>query len=662
MTSLTGDIINRVRRLPKPSSSAEALQPVFEAVSNAMHAIQDRADIEDRASGNIEIVIQPETESNPTEISVSDNGVGLDDERFKAFITTDTAYKIGRGGKGVGRLLWLDAFDFIHVDSVFQDGTERKRRSFDFVLEQDDQIQEESLVTVDPSTPLGTTIKFRGVRGTAYGSRFPVRPKVIIRHFGSHFLAEFIMGNSPSLSVTAGEHHAQFPEAIRDMLIEERGVSTLEHADFGELSIHHFAFKAMASAGFEGNHQLHFVANGRTVLTRKIDGLVGVGKIGEDSNGVYHGCVVGPFLDDRVNQERTHFNIDEKVIEELSKACAQAAMEDALNREVAEFDEKRLETMGEFLSEYPSFHWADPSDLLKGAPKSAVKAEQFAQALIPTRIRRDQERNRRVQKIVSAMADGAEVSDDFAAMIRTAADDVRAEEQRQLTEYVLRRRVVLDVLDVLVRRMREVEDGKNSFHLESTLHQFICPMQLRGDDPTKVEASGHDLWIIDERLAFANYFASDVPISKILSEGGSAERPDLFIWDKLHGLGAEGEDPLKRVMLVEFKRPGRSDYDERYTPENQIARYLKSLRNGEVENYRNERVRVEDDCIFTCFVVADIVGTLETYTDLWKSTADGRGRWTELSGKYRGTIEVIEWRDLLSDARTRNRAFLELAR
>lgn len=31
MPSLTGDIINRVRRLPKPTSAAEALQPMFEA-------------------------------------------------------------------------------------------------------------------------------------------------------------------------------------------------------------------------------------------------------------------------------------------------------------------------------------------------------------------------------------------------------------------------------------------------------------------------------------------------------------------------------------------------------------------------------------------------------------------------------------------------------
>jgi hypothetical protein len=41
MAELVGDVKNRVRRLPKPSSIADGLQPIFEAVSNGMHAIMD---------------------------------------------------------------------------------------------------------------------------------------------------------------------------------------------------------------------------------------------------------------------------------------------------------------------------------------------------------------------------------------------------------------------------------------------------------------------------------------------------------------------------------------------------------------------------------------------------------------------------------------------
>ena len=121
-----------------------------------------------------------------------------------------------------------------------------------------------------------------------------------------------------------------------------------------------------------------------------------------------------------------------------------------------------------------------------------------------------------MQKIVSTLESDT-IPDNFAEAVRQAADEVQAEEQRQLTEYVLRRKMVLDVMEVLIRRVREKvsKEGKeikeqkaDDFHLEQTLHQFICPMKVRGDDPDAIEATDHDLWVIDERLAFARYFGA----------------------------------------------------------------------------------------------------------------------------------------------------------
>ena len=154
----------------------------------------------------------------------------------------------------------------------------------------------------------------------------------------------------------------------------------------------------------------------------------------------------------------------------------------------------------------------------------------------------------------------------FAESVRQAADEVKAEEQRQLTEYIMRRKLVLDVLGVLINRLRQTDAGKDDYQLESTLHQFICPMKLRGDDPSKVEAADHDLWIIDERLAFTRYFASDVPLSQIIADSKNHDRTDLLIFDKIHGLGLKGEEPLSRIILVEFKKPGRKTYEENYSP------------------------------------------------------------------------------------------------
>lgn len=662
MTSLRGDIVNRVRRLPKPTQPAEALQPLFEAISNSLHAVEDAFGDEYQTRGNITVTIRNPRAPADIEIFVSDNGVGLDQPRFEAFCKTDTDFKISRGGKGVGRLLWLDSFQSIRVASIYLNGDRVFRRSFTFRLEPEDQITEETNEPVeDGTTATGTVITFKGLRGNAYQAKFPSQAATIVKHFGSHFFADFILGRSPRVIVDIEGTATNFPEEIQNLKIEDRGVASIDTQNFGQLQLASFVCHKAASANFDGLHQMHLVANGRTVTTRKIDGLIGVGRFGPNGDSVYHGCVTGEFLDERVNQERTQFNFDESIIEEIVRACAEHGREHAINDEVVEFDRQRLGTMQEFVDEYPSFGFEEAAALLAKTPKNAVKAEEFARALIPHRIRRDQDRNKRINDIVATLHGTADIPDNFAVTVRDAADEIKAEEQRQLTEYVLRRKTVLEVMDVLIRRIRERGNGTQDFQLESTLHQFICPMRLRGDDPSKIEQSDHDLWVIDERLTFTKYFASDVPISQIVEGEDSLRRPDLLIYDRLHGLGAEGEDPLKRVMLVEFKQPGRRDYDERYTPLTQISEYITKLKGGQIEDFRRGRVRVADDCIFYCYMIADIVGKLEIQTNGWRTTANGRGRIFELQGKFRGIIEIIEWADLIADARLRNHAFLHAA-
>jgi hypothetical protein len=497
MTAMRGDVLNRVKRLPKPSKVAEALQPLFEAVSNAAHAVEEAFLTIWIQKGCIVVTIKNLKNHAKFEAIVSDNGVGLNGTRFNAFCTTDTPFKIDRGGKGVGRLLWLDAFESTEIKSTYKESGKVFRRSFRFQLDARDQIVDEHVEELPSTTDEhGTIVTFRGIRGTAYQKHFPSQAASVVRHFGSHFFADFILGKSASIGLSVDGVTAVFPEDVRDLLVEDRGIEEIPSDDFGALQLASFICKKEASADFDGTHQLHYVANGRTVTSRKIDGLLGIGRFGEDENLIYHGCVSGAFLDERVNQERTNFNFDEKVAEEIAKLCANHARSNALKTEIDGFDGGRLKTMESFLQEYPSFQFEDAAELLKRTPKNAIKAEQFAQALIPTRIRRDEERRNRVQRIVSTLESDS-VPENFAESVRQAANEVQAEEQRQLTEYVLRRKMVLDVMEVLIRRVREKvskegsatkEQKADDFHLEQTLHQFICPMKVRGDDPSAIEA------------------------------------------------------------------------------------------------------------------------------------------------------------------------------
>lgn len=190
--------------------------------------------------------------------------------------------------------------------------------------------------------------------------------------------------------------------------------------------------------------------------------------------------------------------------------------------------------------------------------------------------------------------------------------------------------------------------------LEESLHKFICPMRVKSER-TNLEVTGHDLWIIDERLTFAKYFSSDVSFERLLEEGGSGDRPDLLIFDKVHGL-RQRQDPSK-VLIVEFKRPGRTDYNSDENPQFQVERYLAQLLSGNVTDIDGRPVHLGDDTQFYCYIVADRLGRMRDWTRTWADTYGGRGKMLTFQSDFRGSIELIEWDVLLDDAWERNNAF-----
>jgi hypothetical protein len=97
------DLRGRIRNLGFAPSPMNSLFPLFEAVANGFHAIEER--FEREASKNGEIVVEilrdetSEDETPPVRgFRVSDNGIGLDEDHWLAFLTADTPLKIRRGG------------------------------------------------------------------------------------------------------------------------------------------------------------------------------------------------------------------------------------------------------------------------------------------------------------------------------------------------------------------------------------------------------------------------------------------------------------------------------------------------------------------------------------------------------------------------------------
>lgn len=671
MPKLTPNIENRVRKLPKPSNATQSLQPLFEAVSNAMFGIEDRY-ADDVAKGRIDITVTKLADSHDIEILIADDGIGLDADRYAAFCEIDTDFKKSKGGKGVGRLFWLDAFDQIDVESIYGFGDGLAKREFTFVLSNAEQVVptlEDHLAS--PQEDRGTRVRFRGIRTKEYADPFPKRADTFLRYFSAHFIADFLMGAGPMIVLDVDGDLVEYPKAVSDLVVGAKLEATAISDEFGELRIVGFVCSPEASTGLEGLHQLHLLANGRTVETRKVDNLLGIESLERDGKTdlAFHGCVSGEYLDLRVNEGRTAFNLSERTLKQISRLCMEAVREQMLPDQVRKFVEKRRKRYESFVERYPTYGFDDDDTQLGRVPLHAATPEEFASYLVKFQIRRDEERQDTLQKLISAL--DSEEQFDFHKSIVEAARGIQASEQLALAQHVVRRKLALELLEKLISRIRSKVDAPEDFHLERTLHSFICPMNIRGDDPSRLEGRSHELWVVDERLAFTRAFSSDKRLDDLLVAAGSADRPDLFLWDIAHGLGSTDPDhpdaidmsePLRTVMVVEFKKPGRRNYNgAKDQIEQQITRYLAQLQGGEIESFGRTAVRIAKDCVFYCYVVADIVGDLVLQLSGWDTTSNGKGRIRQLKGDYRGQIEVVQWQDLVNDAWMRNNATIHAA-
>jgi hypothetical protein len=121
-------------------SPKHGLWPVFEAAVNSFQAVEARHAMD----GKIQVhIVRDSTQAQLAGVDaprpiygfrITDNGQGFTPENFKSFETYDSPYKFAQGGKGIGRLLFLVAFDEAKIDSYYKSRDEIRHRSFRFTV------------------------------------------------------------------------------------------------------------------------------------------------------------------------------------------------------------------------------------------------------------------------------------------------------------------------------------------------------------------------------------------------------------------------------------------------------------------------------------------------------------------------------------------------
>jgi hypothetical protein len=649
-------------------SPSHGLYPVFESVVNSIHAIDDNG-----GTGDITITINRATDQPDVAgagaisyariegFTVVDTGVGFNSKNFASFETMDSRAKALLGGKGVGRLLWLLAFERARITSVFDEGGKRWKRSFEFEPTVEG-IVKHSLVEVEDEKR-ATTLELLKLF-PQYADRIPKQAPVIARRIIDHCLAYFVLGTCPPIRLIDSQTAEQM-DLLQLFQSEVMGGATSEA--FSTKGQSFTVTHVKVAAGSNLHHKVHFCAHQRTVKSEQLMGVIpnltpALKDEGEERPFVYCGYVSGDFLDATVNQDRTNFTIaDEDVFGEgtepiwpdvLDGSVAQASS--FLSPYTAPIGEKKNEVVRAYVeTKAPKYR-----HVLKHRPQvldkipATASEERMDLELYKAQQAYQHELQVRYQVLLKENDPKALALDQYEKAFVAFIEEWNEAGMAALAEHVMLRSATLRFLD---SRRAIQESGKHL--LEEAIHQVVFPLKTTSDD---LPAEKMNLWIVDERLAYHHYLASDIPLSSIeVLENDSDDRPDIAIFN-LRAAFVNSMSQYQSVVLVEFKKPGRNDYDEETNPFTQVYKYVRKIRDGRAKDRRGNYIHISENTPFYAHVVCELTPTFRQQVENYDftPTPDGGGYFF-FNSQLRVWIEVLSFDKMIDDAKRRNATFFD---
>ncbi len=666
ITNLKGRVLHT--DLPKSNS----LIPLFEAVVNSIHGIEDtrmpiangRIVVEIIRSGQLTL---QETDSRLPPIEgflVTDNGVGFTDKNFEAFETLDTDNKMEKGCRGVGRLMWLKAFSSVEVVSSYKTSDGLMQRSFRFSLP--NGVTGPTVIRA----PENVTAPSTSIRLTGWDKKHqeaaPKSTDVIADKVFEHCLWYLVRDQKAPNIVIRDDKEAHDLDRTYSAHVRSMLSKTTAMVKGKAFEVTHIKLRKNALL----THTMALCAAGRLAkvegLRGKIPGLYG--SLSDEEGTFFYSCyVTSPYLDQNVRSERTGFSIEEKY--EGIFAETHVSMTDIREAIVKEAEEYLAPMLGE--------HRRRGRERIESFTASkAPKYRPILAHIPPEQLSVDPDisdkdldllLHRHLADIESRLlAEGHDIltpkanekQSAFKARVRSYLATVDDVKKSDLASYVSHRRVIIDLLSEALKRG---EDGKYS--KEDLIHEFIMPLRT---DSNENRSGDCNLWLVDERLAFHDYLASDKPLTSMpITDSSSGTEPDicaLNVFDNRILVTNQTFPPFAALTIIEIKRPMRNDMTtEERDPVEQAMGYLKRIREGRVTTAKGRPLGDAASIPGYCYVIADLTATLkdrcENTHDL-KQTADGLG-YFGYKGNLRCYIEVISFDRLVNGAKERNRAFFD---
>ncbi len=479
--------------------------------------------------------------------------------------------------------------------------------------------------------------------------------KKIIEHCLPYFLGE----GCPHIVLkdNLGETYdlnKYFDNTIRDSL----------HRDDFEKDGNQFSLYHIRMVEGAVKHELHFCASKREVksydLSQYITDLQK--RIITDSGEAFYylGYLTGNYLDRNVNLNRTAFDFEEDTLfESISERELIDVAKEYILAYLVDDLEKIKDAKRDFIDSYVQKEKPQYRYLLNRKPElydqipANLSKEKLELELHSATQKWETEIHFQGREIEKKVKDSKFDKENFSKIFNEYCSSITEISKSSLSEYVIRRKAILDLLEKAI----EIQDD-NRYCSEDTLHSIICPMRYTSDE---IEFEEMNLWIIDDRLAYHTFLASDklmksLPVLDTLEE----KRMDIAIFDQAFSF-SENQDFLNSISIVEFKKPNRNDLkNDNKNPINQVLGYVKNIKEGKAKRPNGRPFVNVNNTAFYCYVIADLTDSMREDAVnaglILAPDGDGYFGYNQTRGAY---IEVISYDKLVRDAKQRNQILFD---
>lgn len=688
---ITAQDLSFVGILHDIKKSKTSLQPIFECFTNALEAIKIKQISDSNYKGEIRLKINAsETTVQSTEfnsISITDNGIGFNEEEFKRFNTFKLTSK-GYKNLGSGRIQYVHFFDTTLVKSVFEDNGKFYEREFivskktEFVSPPNNAIVKHRYCKESAEKNTQTTITFNTLLESSaiYNDldENTLKEKLLERYV--HYFC-YNKKKLPKIKIEFYVH------------TELKGESTISQTDIPNIDKTEpitLNYSRKSKTGNEKTDKTEtFTIDAfkipKNLLKENKLNLVSKGEVIEESDvtleniasgdnvkgNKYLFLVSSSYIDARDTNLRGILNIPSK--ESFEKDLF-ANQEEIFLEDIQEEVNKTISTMYPEIEEVKQKHqegFAKLKEMFLLDDETAkdinISINDNESKILEKFYEAEAKKSASMDASIKESVDKLEKLDtsnpNYQAELKSAVDElvktIPLQNKKALTHYVARRKLVLELFQKILKN--ETDKLKNGGRIdEDVLHNLI--FQQSTNDPLQ-----SDLWLVNEEYIYFRGVSEGL-LGQIGLDGTKILKEVLTAEEQEYRKKQGGDARLKRTDILLFPAESKCIIIELKAPDENISEHL-----NQINRYASLINNLSIDTLKFNTFYGYLIGENIDVDDIIDNDSDFKNApnfgyifrpYKRIAGKFGRTdgslyTEIIKYSTLLDRAKLRNKIFID---